>query len=96
MRDWVENSEQNAISDAARRSLADVLSQNSILDSIDVAMGIGSTEDRNDAVARYFRQWRKSDDASAQEWLGVAWEVMPVDLQERLQKEQQAYLTQRQ
>jgi len=88
MRDWVENSEASTISDQARRSLADVVSQNDILDSIDLALGISTSQERNDAVARYFRQWRKTDDASAQEWLGEAWQVIPPDLQERLKREQ--------
>jgi hypothetical protein len=88
MKDWVENSEASTISDQARRSLADVVSQDDILDSIDLALGISTSEERNDAVARYFRQWRKKDDASAQEWLGAAWQVIPTDLQERLEREQ--------
>jgi hypothetical protein len=88
MKDWVENSEASTISDQARRSLADVVSQDDILDSIDLALGISTSEERNDAVARYFRQWRKKDDASAQEWLGAAWQVIPADLQERLEREQ--------
>jgi hypothetical protein len=88
MWDWVENSEPSIVSDQARRSLADVRSQDDILDSIDLALGISSEEERNDAVARYFKRWRKSDDASAQEWLSEYWGVIPPDLQERLNKEQ--------
>ncbi len=90
MRNWVENSAPSAITDSARRSLADVLAQDNLLDSIDIAMGISGQQERNDAVARYFRQWRKVDDASAQEWLGMAWEVMPPDLQDRISVEQRA------
>ena len=90
MRDWVESTEVSAVSDQARKSLADVLSRQDILGSIEGAMGISSAVERNDAVARYFREWRKVDDASAQEWLGEAWAVMPVDLQERVEREQRA------
>lgn len=88
MWDWLENAEPSIVTDQARRSLADVRSQDDILDSMDLALGISTSKERNDAVARYFRQWRKTDDASAQEWLNDYWSVIPPDLQKRLNQEQ--------
>ena len=39
---------------------------------------------RDDAAARYFRQWRKFDDASAQEWLTQNWSTLAPSTQQRL------------
>ncbi|MEZ5304585.1 MAG: hypothetical protein R3F11_28655 [Verrucomicrobiales bacterium] len=39
---------------------------------------------QEDAMARYFRQWRKSDDQSAREWLGTNWDSLTPPQQERL------------
>ncbi len=90
MMDWVENSEPSEIVDQARRSLADVVSQDNILSAIDLSMGISDSTARNDAVARYYRHWRKVDDASAQEWIGEVWSEVPADLKLRLDREQRS------
>ncbi len=90
MQDWVENAEPSDVVDQARRSLADVVSQDDILSAIDLSMGISDTTARNDAVARYYRHWRKIDDASAQEWINEVWREAPSDLKDRLAREQKA------
>ncbi len=90
MMDWVESSDPSDIVDQARRSLADVVSQDDILTAIDLSMGISNSTTRNDAVARYYRHWRKLDDASAQEWIGVVWGEIPADMKDRLDREQRA------
>jgi len=95
MRDWIENTDQSVISDLGRRSLADILSQDDILTSLDLAMGIGSSIEQTDAVSRYFRYWRKIDDTSAQEWYGAMEPSLPPDLRDRLQKDLAAQLAPR-
>jgi hypothetical protein len=95
MMDWVESAEASTIVDQARRSLADVVSQDDLLLAIDLSMGISDETARVDAVARYFRHWRKLDDASAQEWLNEVWSEAPAELQERLDQEQKAIVVPR-
>ncbi len=88
MRDWIENSEITFISDQARRSLADVLSQDNAFEAIEISLGITDAKLRNDSVARYFRYMRKTDEASAQEWASEILPHLPEDLQQRIQLEQ--------
>jgi len=95
MMDWVESAEASTIVDQARRSLADVVSQDDILSAIDLSMGISDETTRIDAVARYFRHWRKVDDASAQEWLNEVWSEAPLGLQDRLEREQKSIIVPR-
>ena len=95
MHDWIENTDQSVISDLGRRSLADILSQNDILTSLDLAMGIGSSTEQTDAVSRYFRHWRKIDDTSAQEWYQAMEPSLSPDLRDRLQQDLAAQLAPR-
>lgn len=95
MRDWVESAQSSEVVDQARRSLADVVSQDNILSAIDLSMGISDPVNRADAVARYYRHWRKVDDASAQEWIGEVWNEIPAGLQSRLDRERAAKITPR-
>ncbi|RKX35678.1 MAG: hypothetical protein DRP71_02730 [Verrucomicrobia bacterium] len=92
MRDWIDNTDQSDISDLGRRSLADILSQDDILTSLDLAMGIGSSTEQTDAVSRYFRHWRKIDDTSAREWFQAMEPSLSPTLRTRLQKDLAAQL----
>ena len=42
-----------------------------------------------DTASRYFRAWRRSDDAGAQEWLEQNWEALSDATRVRLEKEQE-------
>lgn len=86
---WVESTEASGISDLGRRSLADVISQDDILTSIDLAMGIRPSPERTDAVSRYFRHWRKVDDTSAREWYQAMESSLSSELRERLNRDLQ-------
>lgn len=84
LREWVDQVPDHAWADQARMSLGDVLSQQAIPDALDVAMGMNSAESRDAAMARYFREWRKQDDASAQDWLDANWSGLPAGTQDAL------------
>ncbi|MEZ5276070.1 MAG: hypothetical protein R3F07_06810 [Opitutaceae bacterium] len=87
MREWVQTTDASTIADLGRRSLADVVSQDDILTSLDLAMGIGSIDERSDAVSRFFRLWRKVDDVSAQEWYRAIEPALTAELRTRLQQD---------
>ncbi len=92
MNAWIQTTEASGISDLGRRSLADVVSQEDILTSIDLAMGIKASQEKVDAVSRYFRHWRKTDDRSAREWYQALESSLPEDLRDRLRRDLQARL----
>jgi hypothetical protein len=77
LRQWIDEVPENPMADRARQSLADVLSQEAIPEAMDVAIGMQSTVARDAALARYFAEWRKRDDASAQDWLESNWATLP-------------------
>ena len=78
----------DATSDRARQSLGDVLSQSNLPDALDIALGMQSPAVRDDSVARYFNEWRKRDDASAQDWLDAIWNGLPASTQQAISKVQ--------
>lgn len=84
LREWVDQAPDDPWADQARMSLGDVLSQQTIPDALDVALGMNSAESRDAAMARYFREWRKRDDASAQDWLDANWGGLPAGTQDAL------------
>lgn len=86
---WIDSTEASGISDLGRRSLADVISQDDILTSIDLAMGIRPSPEKTDAVSRYFRHWRKIDDTSAREWYQAMESSLPSELRDRLSRDLQ-------
>ena len=88
MREWIDTAGGSALGDRARQSLADVLSQEAIPDALDLALGMNSAGARDAALARYFREWRKRDDASAQDWLDANWAGLPATAQGALAKVQ--------
>ncbi|MCP5547840.1 MAG: hypothetical protein H7A50_10755 [Akkermansiaceae bacterium] len=88
MREWIDAAGNNPLGDRARQSLGDVLSQEAIPDALDLALGMKSAVARDAALARYFREWRKRDDASAQDWLDANWAGLPATTQGALAKVQ--------
>ena len=87
LREWVDSQPVSPSMDPARLSLADVLAESDITSSLTLAFGLSNPEGRDDAVARYFHEWRKVDDASAQEWLQQSWATLSTSTQERLTRE---------
>lgn len=88
LNDYIQSQPVSSAMDQARLSLADVTAASDIQASIDLAFGLSSDLGRDEAVARYFRQWRKTDDASAQAWLSQSWASLSPTTQQRLAKEQ--------
>jgi hypothetical protein len=88
LREWIDAGDAGTHADRARHSLADVLSQQNVPDALDLALGMTSEVARDQAAARYFREWRKRDDASAQDWLDANWASLPDSTRGELAKEQ--------
>jgi hypothetical protein len=86
---WIETAPPGLETDLARVGLGEVQADQAPADAMRTAMGINDPTLRSDEVARYFRQWRKNDDAAAQKWLTAGWPTLSPDLQTRLTKEQQ-------
>jgi hypothetical protein len=88
LREWIDDGQGSLYNDQARQSLADVLSQEAIPEAMDLAIDMHSEVARDAALARYFAEWRKRDDASAQEWLQSSWSKLPNSAQQTLGKVQ--------
>lgn len=88
LRDWLDASPPAPEMDVARTALAEVLAATDILSSMDIAFQLFSPDNRDNAIARYYRYWRKTDDASAQEWLQLNWNSLEVTTRQRLTMEQ--------
>ena len=65
---WIEQNSDPGISDLARRSLGDVITQEDMLGAMELANNIIESNLRSDTLTRYFRHWRQKDNASANEW----------------------------
>ena len=59
------------------------------LDSLELAAGIADPIHQRDVLARYYRQFHRSDAASAIEWLQGEWTRLPAPAQQSLAREQQ-------
>lgn len=81
--------------DPARRSLGDVLSGHDLPGAMEIALGMASPQAQEDALARYFREWRKVDESGAFDWLGSHWESLTAASQERLGAVAEARLVRR-
>ena len=92
---WVAKQPPGATADTGRISLGEVLTQNDPPGALQTAMGIGNADARNDALSKFFRLWRKTDDNAAQEWIKQKWTTLPPDAQQRLAKEQSRRLVPR-
>lgn len=88
MQDWISQSAAGSLTDRARQSLGDVLSETNQPDAMTLALGMSSEIARNEALARYFREWRKTNDAAAQDWLQTNWSSLPATAQTQLGAEQ--------
>jgi hypothetical protein len=86
--DWVTQMPSGAPADIARRSLAEVTIPENPAAALDLALGM-SPNTRADAAGRFFRVWRRTDDAAAQEWLQQNWATLPAATRARLEREQQ-------
>lgn len=86
LREWIDSAAGDPLVDQARLSLGDVLSQSALPDAMDLAMGMSSNAARDEAMSRYFREWRKQDDASAQDWLDANWTGLSEATQGALQQ----------
>ena len=95
MQEWIDASNGDPMADRARRSLGDVLAQTSQPDAMALALGMSSEVARDDTLVRYFRDWRKSDDVAAQDWLQSNWSTLPATAQAQLAAEQKKVVTPR-
>lgn len=85
--DWIPQLRDAQQSDLARRSLGDVWMAEDPAAAMNLALGM-SADTQPDTAGRYFRAWRRSDDAAAQDWLEHNWSALPPATQVRLTKEQ--------
>ena len=88
LQDWITQLPGGPQSDIARRSLADVWSASDPAAALDLALGM-SPSVQPDTAGRYFRAWRRADDAAAQDWLTQNWNHLPDATRARIEKEQQ-------
>ncbi len=89
LNDWITQLEPGPRSDLARRSLGDVMADQEPLAALELAAGIADPIQQSDVLARYYRQFHRSDAASAIEWLQGEWTRLPAPAQQSLAREQQ-------
>lgn len=85
--DWITQLPSGLQADTARRSLAEVNLAQDPASALDLTLGMSAAV-QPDAAGRYFRQWRRTDDGAAQEWLQQHWSSLSPGTQARLQSEQ--------
>ena len=95
LREWVDENPPAAEMDVARMALAEVLADSDIGSSMDLVFQLSSATNRDNAAARYFRHWRRTDDAAAQDWLKQNWSSLEPSTRQRLTVEQQRHLVSR-
>lgn len=95
LRDWVDNNPPSATLDVARMALAEVYSDSDIQSSMDLAFQLSSATNRDNAVARYYRRWMKTDEASASAWISQNWSSLDVSTRQRLTMENQRRVVKR-
>lgn len=95
LREWVDENPPAAEMDVARMALAEVLADSDIGSSMDLVFQLSSATNRDNAAARYFRHWRRTDDAAAQDWLKQNWSNLEPSTRQRLTVEQQRHLVSR-
>jgi hypothetical protein len=88
LHEWIDSAPGDPLSDQGRRSLGDVLSATTMPSAMDLALGMSAPDERDQAAARFYREWRKTDHASAKEWLQGNLTSLPPSTQERLNMEQ--------
>jgi hypothetical protein len=65
-----------------------VYADSRMADAMRQSVAISDGTRRGDAVSKFFREWRKVDDAGAQAWVKSAWPSLGADVRERLEREQ--------
>lgn len=95
LREWVDENPPAPEMDVARMALAEVLADSDIGSSMDLVFQLSSATNRDNAAARYFRHWRRTDDAAAQDWLKQNWSNLEPSTRQRLTVEQQRHLVSR-
>lgn len=88
MKSWIATQPAGATADLARNSLGEVFADGDPAAAMQLALGISQPAQRSDSLAKFFRHWRKTDDAAAQQWLQANWNALAPDLQARIAKEQ--------
>lgn len=88
LQDWISQLPAGAPSDIARRSLGDAWAASDPAAALDLVSGMTPAV-QPDTAGRYFRAWRRSDDAGAQEWLEQNWDALSDATRLRLEKEQE-------
>ena len=86
--DWITQLPASEQADIARRSLAEVRLASDPGAALDLTLGM-SPATQPDVAGRFFRSWRRTDDAAAQEWLQANWNTLPPATQAQIAKEQQ-------
>lgn len=89
LRDWVDSNPPSASLDVARMALAEVYSDSDVQSSMDLAFQLSSATNRDNAIARYYKHWTKTDEASASAWLSQNWSALDVSTRQRLTIENQ-------
>lgn len=87
LRLWLAENPPAALADRARLSLGDVLTSSDLPGAMQLALEMESADAGNAAAARFFREWRKQDNAGALDWLDTAWFDLPAETRDRLQVE---------
>jgi hypothetical protein len=87
--EWAAKQPPGPDADLAWQSLGEVQIDRDPSAALQSALSMSDPSVRSDALSRFYRRWRRSDDAGAQQWLQANWVQLPTDLQSRLAKEQQ-------
>ena len=83
LQDWIDHDSAGPYSDTARRSLADVYNDTNPTQAINLVLGLKDANTQADVIGRYFRKWRSTDNAAAQDWLQTEWPASTARTQER-------------
>lgn len=87
LREWVDSNPPSASLDVARMALAEVYSDSDVQSSMDLSFQLSSATNRDNAIARYYRHWMKTDEATASAWLTQNWNTLDVSTRQRLTSE---------
>ena len=87
LRQWIDSTGSNSMTDTARLSLGDTLTDTNINDSLNLALGIADPTARDGALIRFLHQWRKTDPDSAQDWVNTQWSELSTTTQAKVNQE---------
>lgn len=86
LQEWIGSMNPGDQADLARRSLGDVMMASDPAGALDLAFGIRNEGRQSDAITRYYRQFSRLDEPSAQEWLQNEWDRLPASAQTRIRQ----------